>query len=227
VPARFFGADYVEHASLRDGSPIRMRLVAPEDAELVRRGFEKLSPESRYARFLVPKQRLTDDELRYLTDIDQETHFALGAMREDGDGHGEPVGLGIARFIRLPDRDGEPITAEAAIAVTDDVQGQGLGKLLFMRLCAAAAERGIERFRCEVLCMNAQMRSLIDTIAPEISVAVESGVTTIDFTLPQVAPDAPPTAPAPPGGMYRLFRAAAENAVDWTDAIRRLWRIPQ
>jgi GNAT superfamily N-acetyltransferase len=224
---RFFGPDYVERAALRDGTPIRLRLLAPEDGELLRRGFDKLSPESRYARFLVPKQRLSDDELRYLCDVDQEAHFALGAMREDGDGRGEPIGLGIARFIRLADRPGEPITAEAAIAVADDVHGQGLGKLLFMRLCAAATERGIERFRCEVLCSNASMQALIAAITPERSVEVGGGVTTIDFALPAVSPDTPHTAPPPAGPMYRLFRAAAENTVEWTEAIRRLWRNPR
>src|ERR1700733_7991003 len=154
--------DYVERAFLRDGTPIRLRLLAPEDAPLLRRGFEQLSPDSRYARFLVPKQRLSDDELRYLCDVDQESHFALGAIREDGDGHGEPVGVGIARFIRLPDVLGEPVTAEAAIAVADEVQRQGVGKLLLSRLIAAAAERGIERFRCEVLCSNTSMHALIE-----------------------------------------------------------------
>ena len=210
--ARFFGPDFVERATLRDGTPIVLRLLAPEDAPLVRRGFERLSPESRYARFLVPKQRLTDDELRYLTDVDQEAHFALGAVREDGDGAGNPVGLGIARFIRLPERPGEPVTAEAAIAVADEVHGQGLGKLLFLRLVAAAAERGIERFRCEVLCENASMRALIESLGAETEQRVEHGVTTIDFTLPGVPPDAPAAEP-PPGAMYRLFRAIAQNLV--------------
>jgi acetyltransferase len=212
---RAFDLAYVERATLRDGTPIVLRLLAPEDAPLLRRGFEKLSPESRYARFLVPKARLSDDELRYLCDIDQESHFALGVVREDGDGRGEPVGLGIARFIRSADRADEPVTAEAAIAVADEVHGQGLGKLLFLRLCAAAAERGIERFRCEVLCGNASMHALVESLGADATRAVQSGVTTIDFALPGVAPDAPASAAPPPGPMYRLFRAAAQNAVGW------------
>lgn len=161
--------------------------------------------------------------MRYLTEIDQERHFALGAIAEDGDGDndGDAVGLGVARFIRLPELPG---TAEAAIAVVDEMQGRGLGKLLFLRLCAAAAERGIERFRCEVLCSNTGMRALLEEIAPDLKIAVAGGVMTIDMTLPGVAPDAPPLGPAPGGPMYRLFRAAAEDAIEWTAAVRRLWR---
>jgi acetyltransferase len=208
---RTFTLDYVERATLRDGTSVLLRLIAPDDKALLRRGFERLSPESRYARFLGPKQRLSDDELRYLCEIDQESHFALGAIREGGDGGGEPVGLGIARFIRLPDEDGEPVTAEAAIAVADEIHGRGLGKLLFARLVAAAAERGIERFRCEVLGTNEAMKKLIESIAPVRSSTTAEGVTSIDFALPSVAPDAAPAEESP---MYKFFRAAAEGLFD-------------
>ena len=46
-----------------DGHQVVLRLVCPDDKALLRRSFEKWSAESRYTRFLVPKQRLTDDEL--------------------------------------------------------------------------------------------------------------------------------------------------------------------
>ncbi len=138
APARFFTAGYAEHATLRDGTPIVLRLLTPEDKSLLQEGFERLSAESRYARFFSPKLALTADELRYLCEIDQENHFAIGAVRADGDDDGDgpddgrgdgpndgQVGLGIARFIRLAE---PPATAEAAITVADEAQGRGLGK---------------------------------------------------------------------------------------------------
>jgi len=219
VDRRHFTLDYVERVKLRDGTPVLLRLVTSDDKELLRRGFDHWSQQSRYTRFLVPKQRLSDDELIYLTDVDQETHFALGAIGEVGDGNGEPIGLGIARFIRLP---GEPVTAEAAISVADEAQGKGLGRLLFLRLAAAAAERGIERFRCDVLCSNESMKTLIYEIAPDHSIEVSTGVMSIDFAVPSVSPtlstDKPPTGP-----MYRFFRAVAEKKVELTDAVSRLF----
>jgi GNAT superfamily N-acetyltransferase len=217
--ARHFTREYEEHATLRDGTPVRLRLLTPEDKGLLRTGFEKLSPESRYARFLSPKLALTDDELCYLTDIDQEDHFALGAVRRDT--LGEPVGLGIARFIKLAD---SPGTAEAAITVADEVHGRGLGKLLFLRLCAAAAERGVEKFRCEVLGSNTGMAALLAAIAPDRTIEVGQGVMTIELALPNVDPCEPVIGPPPHGPMYRLFRASAEDVVEWTEAVRKLWR---
>lgn len=217
MATRQFTADYAERVTLKDGSEVLLRLVVPEDKEILRAGFERLSPESRYARFLAPKQRLTDEELAYLVDVDQEAHFALGATREGVDGS-PPIGLGIARFIRLPDQPLEPVTAEAAIAVADEAQGLGLGRILLQRLVAAAVERDIERFRCEVLGTNASMKNLIDQIAPHHKTEVGGGVMSIDFDLPETKSEERESM------MYRFFRAAAENAVDWTQAVRKLWR---
>jgi len=220
---RFFTPDYLERAMLRDGTVVLLRLVGPADKALLRREFERWSPESRYARFLAPKQSLSDEELAYLCDLDQETHFAIGAIAEAGEGDGDPIGLGIARFIRLPTVPLEPVTAEAAIAVADAAHRKGLGRLLLLRLCAAAAEREIERFRCEVLVANTSMQELINAIAPEHTTSTRDGVLTIDFAIDAIAPDAAAEEP-PENPMYRFFRAAAENTVEWTDAVRKLWR---
>lgn len=218
---RHFTADYVEHAELRDGTRVRLRLLRPDDKGRLRAGFERLSAESRYARFLGSKTALTDEELDYLCDIDQETHFALGATRDSASEDDFDTGLGIARFIKLPD---EHATAEAAVAVADEAHGRGLGKLLFLRLCAAAAERGIERFRCDVLGSNHGMAALIARIAPDRTIEVGEGVMSIELALPNVTPTHPVVGEPPHGSMYTLFRAAAENAVEWTEAVRKLWR---
>lgn len=217
---RHFTSGYTERVTLRDGTPVLLRLTVPEDKSILEAGFQRWSPESRYARFLASKSTLTDDELRYLTEVDQENHFAMSALGDPVDGQGPPIGLGIARFIRLPDLHA---TAEAAIAVADEVQGRGLGKLLFMRLCAAAAERGIERFRCEVLGSNLGMAALIETVSPERTVEIGGGVMSIEMALPNVTPVQPVADAAPESSPYRMFRAAAQNTIDWTGmVIRRL-----
>jgi len=217
---RFFSLDYVEHAVLRDGTPVRLRLVRPGDKDVLRTGFDRLSPEARYARFLAPKSSLSEEELRYLCEVDHENHVAIGAVL-DGDATSAPVGLGIARFIRLSD---PPNTAEAAIAVADEAQHRGLGRLLFLRLLGAATERGIERFRCEVLGSNSGMAGLLAQISPDRSVEVGSGVMSIEIALPQVTPTQPPIGEPLQSPIYRLFRAVAQNAVEWSGAVRSLWR---
>jgi GNAT superfamily N-acetyltransferase len=88
------------------------------------------------------------------------------------------------------------VTAEAAIAVADEMQGKGLGRILLAKLAAAAAERGIERFRCDVLGSNSSMKLLIDSLAPVRKVEISAGVMSIDF-------------PIGDANLYGLLKAAA------------------
>jgi RimJ/RimL family protein N-acetyltransferase len=215
---RFFSEDYEERASLRDGSTVLLRLVRPSDKEALQRGFELLSEHSRFLRFLVPKTALSDEELRYLTEVDGENHFAIGAVRVQEDGElGE--GLGIARMIRYPDA---PTVAEAAIAVTDAVHGCGLGTLLFMRLVAAGCERGLRRFRCEVHASNNAMKDLIAAVNPEFSIEVRAGVMSIEFELPPLTPEVLPSEPPRETSMYRFFQLAARKPSEWVNAALQL-----
>src|SRR5687767_5865036 len=136
---------------LTDGTRVRLRLVQPTDKALFKRGLQRMSPQSRYRRFLAYRDHLSESELVYLTELDHWDHLAIGctARRE---------GIGVARFIRLAD---QPDTAEAAIVVVDAYHGKGLGKILLGHLAAAARERGISRFRCDVLVDNTPMRALL------------------------------------------------------------------
>lgn len=246
---RFFSDDYEELAELRDGTRVLLRLVRPSDKQLLLRGFEQLSARSRYLRFLVPKAVLSEDELRYLTELDGEDHFAIGAVRLELDvvenaehvedlsvGEGEVrtdaaesmpslegEGLGIARMIRYPN---ERHVAEAAIAVADSVHGQGLGTLLFMRLVAAAGERGITRFRCEVHATNSSMKDLIASVNPEYTLEVCAGVMSIELDLPPTTPAESPAAPPRETSLYRFFQAAARKPTEWMMAALQLLRRP-
>lgn len=204
-----FDADYRESVTLRDGSQVHLRLIGPADRELLRTGFERLSPESRYRRFFSTKNTLTERELDYLTDVDQRDHFAVAVGRYRDDGSEE--GLGVARFVRLTER---PDTAEAAVAVVDDAQGKGLGTLLFQRLSSAARERGVERIRSEVLGENAPMQEMLRHLAVDPDTHVESGVVITEFELPKLAPAHPIDEPPREHAGYKLFKLAANGLIE-------------
>jgi RimJ/RimL family protein N-acetyltransferase len=155
-----FDREYEEGVTLKDGTTVRLRLVKPEDKPIFLDAWERLSPESRYRRFLTPKGALSPNELRYLTEVDGENHLAFIAL------HGPPggeKGVGVARFVRLP---GPAGAAEAAVVVTDDFQGKGLATELSARLLEAALEREIRVVLCEVLAGNEPVRKLIRRFAP-------------------------------------------------------------
>jgi GNAT superfamily N-acetyltransferase len=204
--ALHFDAGYHERLVLGDGSPVEVRLVRPEDRALFVEGFSRLSPESRYRRFMSSKRELSEAELTKLTELDGTLHFALGATQLDP--VGREHGLGIARFVRSADA---LDTAEPAIAVVDDAQHQGLGRALLERLVAAALERGVRRFRFEVLASNGPMRSLVHELAPGAREEREDEVIVCEVELPDL--------PALPGSatretaLYKFLGLAARGAL--------------
>ncbi len=159
MPGLRFDADYHEVVTLRDGRRVELRLIRPTDKGTLRRGLEGLSALSRYQRFLSPKNTFTDEELRYLTEVDGLTHFALVAGVTGPDG--VERGYGAGRFVRLTD---PPDVAEAAVAVIDEAQHLGLGTVLLERLVEAARERGVQRFLCEILAENDAMAGILEKV---------------------------------------------------------------
>lgn len=208
--ARAFGPDYVEELALRDGTRARLRTIRPSDKERLVAGLRQLSPQSRYLRFFTDKDRLTEAELRYLTELDGERHFAIGASRVGDDGE-EGEGLGIGRFVTLAD---EPTVAEPALAVVDGAQGLGLGRLLLMRLIAAAAERGVKTFRCDFLAINRGMQHLLTDVSPDVHFRSDGPVVTAEFRLPSVAADEPLERAPLVGPMFSWMKLVAEQVME-------------
>jgi GNAT superfamily N-acetyltransferase len=226
TPPYFFDERYLEHATLRDGTEVRLRLLRPDDKQLLREGFERLSPESRYRRFFAFKSHLTEEELRYLTEVDGVDHLAIAAGRVNPDGSEE--GLGVARFIVVrPQGDGDGAgdrVAEAAVAVVDDMQGRGLGSLLLQRLIAAAKERGVQRFRGEMLGSNRQAQEFFASLAPGAKTRYDEGVAVIEIEIPTLEPAHPHREPPRQSVAYRMFKAAAEGVLEMRRALSQLGR---
>jgi GNAT superfamily N-acetyltransferase len=204
-----FDDRYREHARLRDGTSVLLRVVRAEDRELLRRGFARLSPASRHTRFMAAKTVLTEGELDALTALDGVERFAIGALEEDPQG-GTGEGLGIARFARLP---AEPEVAEAAVTVVDSAQGRGLGSLLLRRLAAAARERGVRWFRGEILASNEPMRRLLADHVAAAAVEEDDDVVRVLVELP---PDPNLLAPAgEPGDLLgRMLAQVARGGIN-------------
>jgi len=160
--------------TLRDGSHVVVRPISVTDAEPLRAGFERLSEESRYRRFLAPV-RLNESMLRYLTDVDHHDHEALVALGEDG------AVVGVARWVRLR---GDPQAAEAAVVVGDDWQGRGMGTALLGLLADRARAEGIQRFTALMLAGNREALTLFEDLGPVKILDRGSGTVELEITLP-------------------------------------------
>jgi len=83
--------------TLRNGPSVLIRQVQAADVPLVADVFARLSPKSRWMRFLATKSHLTEAELHYLTDIDRHDQEVLATLDRPGG-----QGLWVARYIRDP-----------------------------------------------------------------------------------------------------------------------------
>lgn len=167
-----------------------IRPIQADDTGRLRLSHERLSPESRYRRFMSSKPHLTGADARYLVDIDGCHHYALVATVAEPEG--EAI-IAVARFVREPQ---DPRTAEFAIVVGDEWQRQGLGGELLGRLADAAVTRGVERFRATMLSDNVPIHRLVQRLAGQITHRSRSGnVSEVEFELP-TRRDGAGTAPA-------------------------------
>ncbi len=163
---------------LRDGTRVWIRRWMPSDAELLVRGFYRLSPTSSYRRFLSASPVLTAEMLRTLTDIDHRDHEAVVAFDEH---NGEA--LGIAHYVRDPER---ADTAEIAVTVLDDWQGRGLGTLLLEAIGACARAEGISTFTALMLSENHEMRHLLEHFGSVRIIDEERGTVELEVPIPTV-----------------------------------------
>lgn len=132
--------------TLKDGTRVRLRAIRRTEAPKLLELYDRLSPESLYFRFFaVPDKDRAKAE--YLAHVDYVTRYALVAE----------VGGRFAGVARWEADGAAPGHAEVAFTVADDMQGKGLGKLLFARLAALARARGITTFDAEVLPENEKM----------------------------------------------------------------------
>ena len=186
-----------ERVTLRDGSDILIRPIAPGDKRKLVEGFDRLSAKSRYRRFLTPMNRLTGRMLRYLTEVDHHDHEALVAEAAS-----DRQPLGVARYIRTAE---DPKAAEVAVTVVDHWQCRGVATELLRRLDDRAIEEGIERFTATCLADNTDVLALLGDIGPQRLKTVEGGLLEVAIDLPG--------AKAPESPLRSVLRRAASGAV--------------
>jgi len=143
-----------ETAELRDGTPILLRPIRPEDEPAHQDFLARVSPEDFRLRFFSPMRALPHREMARFTQIDYEREIAFIATRPLPEGGAET--LGVVRAITDPDNQ----RAEFAVLVRSDLKGQGLGDLLMRKIIAYCKQRGTGEIIGDILRENQAMRSL-------------------------------------------------------------------
>jgi acetyltransferase len=143
---------------LPDGRDVVIRPIRPEDAGLEQAFVDRLSPDSRYNRFMYRMGKLSPKMLARFTQIDYDREMALVVVLRETER--ETRFLAVARYVTNPDGD----SCEFALAVADDVQRQGVGRELMQSLFNAARDRGLAIMEGDVLASNAKMLRLCESL---------------------------------------------------------------
>ncbi len=128
----------------------RLRCLTPGDARHMKDLLERLSPHSRYLRYLRLVRSFTAAEIARFVAVGPG-HLAVGAF--DGD-----VLVGAAQYFRSSKH---PDGAEIALEVADSHQRRGVGAQLVRELSVLAAGDGITHFTATVLADNRAVLGLM------------------------------------------------------------------
>jgi RimJ/RimL family protein N-acetyltransferase len=170
---------FSQPAQLRNGTPVRVRSIRPDDRQRIIEAFRKLEPETIYTRFFSAKRELSDADLRRI-DASDFVH-AVALVATIGEGEDEII-IGGGAYTVL-DRPGEPPTAEVSFTIEEDYQGQGLSGLFMRLLIQIGRERGIRRFEAEVLAGNTPMLKVFQRCGLPMHTQVEDGVVHVAMEL--------------------------------------------
>ncbi|MEW5986361.1 MAG: bifunctional acetate--CoA ligase family protein/GNAT family N-acetyltransferase, partial [Chloroflexota bacterium] len=155
---RPYPTQYVRPWTLKDGTPINIRPIRPEDEPMMVRFHEGLSARSvflRYFHTLELSQRVEHERLTRICFIDYDRAMALVATRLNPD-TGEREIIGVGRLSKGIGTD----EAEFALLISDRFQGHGLGTELLRRLLQVGRNEGVGRIIAYMLPENEGMRRI-------------------------------------------------------------------
>lgn len=142
---------------MREGRRVTVRAVKPEDAALLLGFFQRMSPATRYYRFMERIDEMPPGLVARFTQVDYDREMALVALTEED---GVTQQIGAARYTLTAD--GESV--EFALVVDDRWQRSGLGRRLMGALMDCARDKSYRYMVGDVLADNEKMLRLMASL---------------------------------------------------------------
>jgi acetyltransferase len=158
---RPYPSQYVSQWTARDGRPLTIRPVLPEDEPLLVAFHETLSERSVYMYFLHPMlftDRVKHERLSRICHCDYDREFTFIVEHKDPQ-TGERRMLGAARMTKMHLLD----EARFSIVISDHAQGIGIGAELVRHLIQVARDEKLSRIGVIVLSDNHHMQHVLQS----------------------------------------------------------------
>lgn len=159
---------YVTQWKLKDGTPVTLRPVKPEDENLFSELFKSFSEETMRFRFFQTIKDATHETLTRYCNIDYDREIAIVTEIQ----HEKRRIIGAVRLIREPGGN----TGEFAVVVGDEWQGQGLGSKLLDYIIDIGKDMKLETIYGYLISDNVKMIHLCTQKGFEMEPA-EEGIT--------------------------------------------------
>jgi GNAT superfamily N-acetyltransferase len=169
-------ATYSACEQLRDGRPIEIRALSPDDEAGMLAAVNRTAAESLRRRFFAAKREFSEKEKAFFLNVDFVNHVALVATIDEG---GRRIIVGGGRYIVT-----EPGQGEVAFVVIDAYQGLGIGAMLTRHLASLARVAGLKELVADVLPENAAMRKVLGKFGFQIHRSLDPQV--IHMAMPLV-----------------------------------------
>jgi L-amino acid N-acyltransferase YncA len=166
--------------TLKDGTPVTIRAIQPNDKKLIKEAFKNLKPETIYKRFFRFKSELTEDELKRINKFDFETNVALVVTVAEKN---REIIIGAAQYYVLGNTPDALTQAEVSFTVEEDYQGQGMGSRLLKQLIRIAREKGVDQFVAKVLPQNKAMLAVFAHSGLPVKQNYEDGFISVTISL--------------------------------------------
>ncbi|MDB9453843.1 bifunctional acetate--CoA ligase family protein/GNAT family N-acetyltransferase [Dolichospermum circinale CS-534/05] len=164
---RPYPSQYISNWQLKNGIPVIIRPIRPEDEPLMVEFHKTLSAESVYFRYfhlIKLSQRITHERLTRMCFIDYDREMALVAEYQNPQTKNREI-LAVGRLSKSH----ENKSAEFAILVSDQFQYQGLGTELLSKLLEVGKNEKICCIYADILADNSVMQQVCKKLGFQIS----------------------------------------------------------
>ncbi len=178
---RAYPTRYVAAWTMKDGHPVTIRPIRPEDEPAMVRFHETLSERSVYLRYfhlMNLEQRTQHERLTRICFIDYDREMALVAERRNPE-TGESEILGVGRMMKIHGT----TEAEVAVLISDKWQGRGLGKELLARLLIVGADEKMSRLTADILPDNREVMRICEKLGFTLKHSLDDEVVRAEFAL--------------------------------------------
>ena len=166
---------YESRLLLKNGAEVLVRPVVPSDAPLLVDMFNKMTPRSRYLRFMTNIKELPEGLLRQFTHLDYHASFAIACLVETDD---QAEIIAVARYSHDPDEH----IADLGVAVRDDWQNLGIGKSLLSQIIIIGKEHSISRFGSMMDPQNDIMKKTLRELGYQVKYFFRGGSYQVEIT---------------------------------------------